>query len=165
MCRSTNNQGVRLDSLQLLQQANGLASAARLAYALAATPTHSSPLPTTFLSTPSMLLSDLSLPPSQPQFIQLSDRQSFLLFVKVLLKYVEKVREISLRRRVKAIVAECVRRNRLGDNQFIPLPDAIELFLRKCVGEFHWSRAKLCLDTLCEKRHWRAAHKDSIAAV
>ena len=164
MCRPTNDQFVRLDSLHLLQQANGLASAARVAYAMAAVPTQPSPLATTMFSSPSMLLSDMSVP--RMRFFQLSDRQSFLLFVKVLLKYLEKVHEPHLRRQVKSIVAECVRRNRQGETNFTPLPDVIELLVRSCVGELHWKRARLCLDTLGEKRRWRAAGgKDSVAAV
>ena len=163
MCRPTSDQRVQFDSLHWLQQANGFGSAARMAYAMAAVPTQTSPLATALFSSPSMLLSDLSLP--QFRFFQLSDRQSFLLFIKVLLKYLEKVPELNLRRQVKVIVAECVRRNRQGDQHFVPLPDAIELLVRKCVGEFHWTRARLCLDTLCEKRHWRAGHKGSVVAM
>uniref|UniRef100_A0A6S8HXC7 Uncharacterized protein n=1 Tax=Amphora coffeiformis TaxID=265554 RepID=A0A6S8HXC7_9STRA len=164
MCRPTSDQCVRLDSLHLLQQANGLASAARMAYAMAGAPAQTSPLSTTFFSSPSMLLSDMSLP--HIRFVQLSDRQSFLLFIKVLLKYLEKVNEPQLRRQVKSIVAECVRRNRQGNKNFTPLPGVIELLVRSCVGDLHWKRARLCLDTLCEKRHWRAAgSKASVTAV
>lgn len=164
MCRPTNDQSIRLDSLHLLQQANGLASAAQMAYSIAAAPTRPSPLATSLFPSPNMLLSDMRLPQTQP--FQLSDRQSFLLFIKVLLKYLEKVHETHLRRQVKFIVAECVQRNRQGNKHFMPLPDVVELLVRNCVGELHWKRARLCLDTLCEKRHWRAAgRKDSVAAV
>ena len=161
MCQPTNSQcPSRVDSLQLLREARDLASAARVAWAMAAAASTAPPMhpPTspraTLLATPSVAgISDL------PQFrvVTLTERQSFLLLIKCLLKYLQKVNEHGLRLRVKAIVAESVKRNRNGDAQFSPLSDVIELLLRKCVGEVHWARAKLCVEVLCEKRHWRIA--------
>lgn len=163
MCQPTNSQYASgVDSFQLLREASDLASAARVAFAMAAAA--SAPQPpsprTSLLATPNLGLSDLS----QFRVVNLTERQTFLLLIKCLLMYLQKVNEHALRHSVKAIVAECVKRNRNGEPQFSPLHDAIELLLRKCVGEVHWTRAKLCVEALCEKRRWRVAPRPVVGA-
>ena len=77
----------------------------------------------------------------------LTQRQQFLVFVKILLKYVDRQNNPHLKRNAKAVVAECTRRNRHGDPHYTPLQDAVERRLRLTLGEVHWARAKLCFDT------------------
>jgi len=43
---------------------------------------------------------------------------------------------------VKALVAECVKRNRMGDPHFSPLHQSLELRLRGLVGPVYWKQAK-----------------------
>ena len=84
-----------------------------------------------------------------------TDRTNFVLFIKIFFKYIEKTNMESIRRRVKAIIAECTYRNRHGDPEYIPLQDAIETRLRQCVGEIHWSRAQRCYDVYCARKFWK----------
>lgn len=147
MCQPTNNQyDSRSDSLHLLQEASEVASAARVAFAMAAVA--ASPPPTAQVSR----WQTRNLP-GLPHYrvAHLTERGAFLLFIKCLLKYLEKAKEQALRSHCVAIVSLCVQRNRTGDPEFTPLPDVIELLLRKCIGPVHYARAKLCADMLCEK--------------
>jgi hypothetical protein len=82
--------------------------------------------------------------PGRGRYPMLSDRQKFLVFVKVLFKLLEGQSEHSTLQRAKAIVAECTQRNRMGDSRYIPLQDAIRVRLRLVVGESNWTRAKSC---------------------
>uniref|UniRef100_A0A7S3P5H5 Uncharacterized protein n=1 Tax=Amphora coffeiformis TaxID=265554 RepID=A0A7S3P5H5_9STRA len=88
----------------------------------------------------------------------LTERQQFLIFVKILLKYVERTNNPQLQRTAKAVVAECTRRNRMGDAEYMPLQAAVERHLRVSLGEVHWSRAKLCFDTYLARQGIRTIH-------
>jgi hypothetical protein len=79
-----------------------------------------------------------------------SDREQFLLFVKILFKCLDRS-DKNLRQKAKAIVSECTRRNRLGDSKYTPLSEAVERRLRLIVGEPYWSRAKAYTDYYCRK--------------
>mmetsp|Transcript_17364 Transcript_17364/g.32946 ORF Transcript_17364/g.32946 Transcript_17364/m.32946 type:complete len:127 (-) Transcript_17364:59-439(-) len=94
-----------------------------------------------------------------------SDRQKFLLFIKIFFKYIEKTKMESIRRRAKVIIAECTYRNRHGDPEYMPLQDAIERRLRECVGEIHWSRARRCYEVYCARRFWKIDQPYHMAAV
>jgi len=88
----------------------------------------------------------------------LTERQQFVIFVKILLKYVERTNNPQLQRTAKAVVAECTRRNRMGDVDYMPLQAAVERQLRVSLGELHWSRAKLCFDTYVARQGIRTVH-------
>ena len=104
--------------------------------------------------------------PKSTQFSQTStDRNKFLLFIKIFFKYIEKTKMESIRRQAKAIVAECTYRNRQGDPEYMPLQDAIETRLRHCVGEIHWSRAQRCYDVYCARRFWKLSQPNFMEAV
>jgi len=94
-----------------------------------------------------------------------SDRQKFLLFIKIFFKYIEKTKMESIRRRAKAIIAECTYRNRQGDPEYMPLQDSIERRLRECVGEIHWSRALRCYEVFCARRFWKVYQPHRMEAV
>lgn len=68
-------------------------------------------------------------------------RRNFLLFVRVLIKCIEKSNNYKLTLQTKAIVSECVKRNRMGDPHFSPLQESIELRLRGMVGPTYWNQA------------------------
>ena len=94
---------------------------------------------------------------SPPQSRRISNRAKCLVFVKILLTYLETTAgntglQSDLSQRAKAIVLDCTRRNRMGDQKFIPLKEALELRLRQCVGELHWIRAKQYFDKFCRRK-------------
>lgn len=68
-------------------------------------------------------------------------KKRFLLFIKILFKSLEQASELETRDKAKQIIADCTRRNRLGDPAFMPLMDAVDQRLRGHVGETHWRRA------------------------
>jgi hypothetical protein len=94
----------------------------------------------------------LSPVPSPPTPCMLSDRQLCFLFVKILLKYTEKTADDRLQRRAKAVVADCTHRNRRGEADYVPLPQAVQRRLRRSLGEVHWARAKRCFDVYCSRQ-------------
>jgi len=84
---------------------------------------------------------------SQPQ----NERKMFLVFVKVLLKYLEKTNDDSLQTRAKAVIAECTMRNRNGDSDYLCLQAAVERRLQLCLGKWHWDRAQICYHRFLER--------------
>jgi hypothetical protein len=86
-----------------------------------------------------------------------SPRERFLIFIKILFKCLDQGNEPTVQQRAKKIIAECTRRNRLGDPQFSPLMEAVEKRLRGFVGEVHWRRAMLLLHHFSAKRIKAAA--------
>jgi len=105
--------------------------------------------------------SSVSSVPKQPLFSlvtstghrrSLTEREKFLIFVKILFKFLDQTADPRLKPRAKAVVTECTRRNRLGDSEYTPLQDAVERRLRHSVGEFYWTRAKLYFDSYCQRR-------------
>jgi hypothetical protein len=71
-------------------------------------------------------------------------KKRFLLFIKILFKSLDQTEESSeVKEIAKNIVADCTRRNRLGDPDYKPLMDAVDRRLRTHVGETHWRRAHL----------------------
>lgn len=82
----------------------------------------------------------------------LTDRQRFALFVKVLFKYIERLNSLSLKLRAKAIIAECTQLNRLGVAGYTPLMSAVERRMKESLGEIHWERAQICMNSYIRKR-------------
>lgn len=82
----------------------------------------------------------------------LSDRQRFVLFVKVLFKYIERLNSPSLQARAKAIIAECTQLNRMGVPGYTPLMSAVERRMKESLGEVHWNRAQTCMNSYIRKR-------------
>jgi hypothetical protein len=76
-----------------------------------------------------------------------------LAFVKILLKHLEKSDEVLLHRRCKAILADCLKNNRQGNPEFIPLHEAAEARLLPAVGPRHWNRAVQYLNLYLKQLH------------
>jgi hypothetical protein len=73
-------------------------------------------------------------------------KKRFLVFIKILFRSLDQNEETSETKEIaKGIVADCTRRNRLGDPNYRPLMDAVDKRLRRYVGETHWRRAHLYL--------------------
>jgi hypothetical protein len=79
----------------------------------------------------------------------LDERAKFLLLIKILLRYLS--RHPELQQRAKRVVAECTRRNRMGEANYRPLKQAVETHLRFVVGNKLWTRAKRYCDYYCEQ--------------
>ena len=82
----------------------------------------------------------------------LNEREQFLLFIKVLFRYLEHSNKPQLRRKAKAIVLECTRRNRFGETAYQPLKNAIELRLRPLVGQELYLSVKTYCDYYGKKK-------------
>lgn len=102
--------------------------------------------------------------PSAAVSCEVRQRKRFLVFTKILLKCLKRTNDERLLRYAKAIIADCVQRNRRKDPQCMPLPQAVERHLRPVVGETQWKRAEACLDLYLEKRRQliRAAAADPL---
>ena len=87
------------------------------------------------------------------------------MFVKILLTYIERTNNPALRRTAKAIVADCTRRNRMGEAAYTPLQQAVERRLRSSLGEVHWARAKQCFDSYVARQNIRTVQAATIQAV
>lgn len=91
----------------------------------------------------------------------LTEREKFVVFMKIFLKYLKTSGDPNLPIRVKAIVNECTCRHRMGDANYAPLQRAVERRLRRSVGELHWTKAKNCCDRYCR----RSGIPDTLTAV
>jgi hypothetical protein len=81
-----------------------------------------------------------------------SQRQMFLIFIKILFKCLDQqANRPEVRDKAKKIVALCTQRNRMGDPAFTPLMEAVEKRLRGFVGEVLWRRALLLLNHYLSK--------------
>jgi hypothetical protein len=79
----------------------------------------------------------LELRRHRPTSFEVQQKKRFLLFIKILFKSLGQHAETETRDVAKTIVADCTRRNRLGDPQYVPLMDAIDWRLRGHVGKVH----------------------------
>lgn len=82
----------------------------------------------------------------------LTKRETFLVLVKILVKYLEYQKLTQLRMDVKELIMECTRRNRMGDPEFMPLQAAVESRLRWLVGDLLWFRAMLYFESYCMRK-------------
>jgi len=115
---------------------------------------HATMVPSLMSATASPTISELR--PFLSRKRPLSDRERLFVMVKILLKFIELSgdddEQERLGRRVKAVIRECTRRNRMGDSNFTPLRDAVERQIRRAVGDAYWTRTGLYLDRYCERR-------------
>jgi hypothetical protein len=87
----------------------------------------------------------------------LNESQELLIFIGILLRLLKASGDEYRLLQAKAIVAECTRRNRVGDAEFIHLKRAVETRLRRTVGELYWVRAREYLNGYCQRRGIRQA--------
>jgi hypothetical protein len=88
----------------------------------------------------------------QQTSVELS-RERFLKFIKILFKILDQAKESHTRNRAKQVVAECTRKNRLGDPNYVPLVEAVQKRLSLFVGEAYWRKALLFLRYYYEFKH------------
>jgi hypothetical protein len=87
----------------------------------------------------------------------LNEREELLMFIKILFRFLKENRDEYRLLQAKAIVAECTRRNRVGDGEFMHLKRAVEPRLRRIVGELYWARTRDYLNGYCQRRGIRQA--------
>ena len=85
----------------------------------------------------------------------LGEREKFLLFIKIMFQYLERSGKLLLRQRAKAVVAQCIRRNRDGDEHYIPLKESVEKRLRPLIGPLVWARVEVFCEFSCEQMQAR----------
>ena len=104
--------------------------------------------------------------PTMPRRRLISERDKFLLFIKVLLKYLARADETQrLRQRAKLIVAECTRRNRMGDLDYSPLKQAVERRLQGALGMEQWNRTQVIFDFYCQRNGFEVSNASRLASV
>ena len=67
-------------------------------------------------------------------------KEKFLMFTKVLMKYLE-AKDPSLHQRAKLVIKTCAERNKAKDPEYKSLTAAMQTKLRECVGEVYWKKA------------------------
>lgn len=81
-----------------------------------------------------------------------TEHEKFVVLVKIVLKCLDKSGDPVLKQRVKMAVADCTKRNRMGDPEYTPLLTACERRLRRTVGELYWTRAQLLFQRYCHRQ-------------
>jgi len=71
-----------------------------------------------------------------------SNRVEFALFIKVLLRHLQRTRQYTLLQQCRLVIITCTRRMRMGDPDFIPISEAIERRLFDIVGKGNWKKAQ-----------------------
>ena len=90
------------------------------------------------LTVPAAVQTPAPMPPLE------EGRKDLLVFVSILLKIIEQSHNFKLTLQVKAMISECVRRNRMGDEHFTPLQKSIAERVRGLVGPNYWKQAEVC---------------------
>lgn len=85
-----------------------------------------------------------------------NERERFLLFTKVLFKYLERLNDPSLKMRAKTTIAKCTMRNRMGISEYVPLTTVLEHRLKQSLGEVHYVRAQTCYNNYLRKTATRS---------
>mmetsp|Transcript_39281 Transcript_39281/g.82588 ORF Transcript_39281/g.82588 Transcript_39281/m.82588 type:complete len:255 (+) Transcript_39281:138-902(+) len=85
------------------------------------------------------------------------ERKQCLMFLKVLLKYLEKHDKKTFVR-AKAAIKECYIKHKAGDPMFQSLPQSLEVHLRSTVEKLYWGKAYVHMNLFLQKRE---QHKES----
>jgi hypothetical protein len=79
---------------------------------------------------------------SEQKLHTIKKRIEFALFLKVLLRYLQKSNQFFLLEQTRLVVSSCTTGHRMGDPSCSRLVESIETRLRKLVGEQNWRLAK-----------------------
>ena len=84
---------------------------------------------------------------SRPHSSDYDRRVEFALFLKIIIKCLEKSEQFFLLHQARLVVMTCTRGQKMGDPSFSPLSDAIEMRLKKLISEDKnnkdvWRKAK-----------------------
>merc|ERR1712238_441859 len=96
-----------------------------------------------------------------------SRKEKFLMFTRVLMKYLEQ-KNPEMHARAKAVIRQCANKNKEGDPNYASLSGSMQAALKKLVGSGYWKKAEdylaQFLITQFEKREFEksASSKESI---
>lgn len=109
-------------------------------------------LPCAFAAQPERIMHPLeSLQRKSIPGRMLNQRNNVLLFVKILLRFLDQTSNRLLQLQAKAAIAECVQRNRMGDSKYIDLQKALELQLTAVLGYPMYTRVQRYCYLQCRK--------------
>ncbi len=80
----------------------------------------------------------------------ITEREKFLLLIKMILLYLERSYNIELLEKTKQVIQRCVQNNRQGDGRFVPLKNAIETRLEALLGVEFFNHMQRCLEGKCD---------------
>jgi hypothetical protein len=100
---------------------------------------------------PSAAAADNSRIPKDQERKERQDKESFLIFLRVLMNFLEQ-KDASMHAAAKALIEDCVEKSKSGDQRFGCLTTCMKTRLRSTVGELYWKKAHDYLDLLKQKR-------------
>jgi hypothetical protein len=74
----------------------------------------------------------------RPQNKDKRQQAKFIFYINSILDYLRISALPMMEVQIKAIISECVKRNRAGDSSYLPLRTSIVLNLQRCMGPTHW---------------------------
>mmetsp|Transcript_15379 Transcript_15379/g.35203 ORF Transcript_15379/g.35203 Transcript_15379/m.35203 type:complete len:882 (+) Transcript_15379:57-2702(+) len=80
------------------------------------------------------------------------EKETFLIFTRVLMKYLEQ-KDPNVYHRVKAIIKECAERNKRHEPGFESVTTSMKAKLKEVVSEAHWTRAEAYLKHFLKQKH------------
>lgn len=85
--------------------------------------------------------SSYQFPPEQ-DYHDHDERVEFALFLKIIIRCLERSKHYFLLRQARLVVKTCTIGHKMGDPNFSPLVDAVEMRLKKLVGDRIWKQAR-----------------------
>ena len=100
--------------------------------------------------------------PTKEQFKAKQEKDRFLLFTKVLIRYLEQ-KDKEMFHRAKSVIRECAEKNKSKDPQYLSLTKSMQVRLRATVGPDYWRKAEEYLNHFLAKKKAlkEAANKSS----
>lgn len=83
----------------------------------------------------------------------LGEKERYAILIKVLMKYLDQGERTYLKQPARDIILHCVRRNRMGDKEYMPLQEAISQRLRIYLGSEIWDK----VDHFCHMQFLKQA--------
>ncbi|KAL7488843.1 hypothetical protein ACHAW6_014454 [Cyclotella cf. meneghiniana] len=110
-------------------------------------------------SQPTSLSSVLDANGSNMTDAEKKEKEKFLMFTRVLMKYLEQ-RDKALHQKAKEQIRECYEKNKAGDPMFQPLTQSMKVRLRSTVGEVYWNKALIYLDQFFKAKKLKPKERD-----
>mmetsp|Transcript_33034 Transcript_33034/g.78904 ORF Transcript_33034/g.78904 Transcript_33034/m.78904 type:complete len:873 (+) Transcript_33034:340-2958(+) len=88
------------------------------------------------------------------------EKEKFLMFTRVLMKYLEQ-RDQEMHTRAKAQIKECYEKNKQGDPNFKSLTTSMKARLKQTVGDVYWKKAHDYLDHFLKQKKGGQARQHS----
>ena len=82
-----------------------------------------------------------SAPPNSSASEQKSRKEQFLMFTRVLMKYLEQ-KDQKMHSRAKEVIRDCAKKNKEGNPAFSSLSASMQSHLKQLVGQIYWKKAE-----------------------